>query len=123
MRIVVSDETEIVVEPAGALEIEEEGGAHFGPLHMLAASLATCTVAVLASWSDAVGLPLQGLRIRLAWDYVESPYRVGEYRMAIEWPSLPEERLERARRVAEACTVHHTFTHPPRIEIGFGAET
>lgn len=120
MRIVVTGETEIVVEPARSLEIEEEGDAHFGPLHMLAASLATCTVAVLASWADAVGLELHGLEVRLAWTYVEKPYRVGDYDMEITWPALPEERLERARRVAEACTVHHTLTHPPSIQIGFG---
>lgn len=121
MRIVVTDETEIRVEPAAFLEIEEQGDAHFGPLHMLAASLATCTVAVLASWAEAVELDLDGLAVHLAWDYVEKPYRVGEYRMRIVWPALPEERLERAERVAEACTVHHTLTHPPAIEIRFGA--
>jgi len=120
MRIVVTGETEIVVGPAPHLEIEEEGDAHFSPLHMLAASLATCTVAALASWADAVGLELEGLELRLRWTYVEKPYRVGEYGMDITWPALPEERLDRARRVAEACTVHHTLTHPPAIEIGFG---
>ena len=119
MRILVTGETEIVVGPAPSLEIEEEGDAHFGPLHMLAASLATCTVAVLASWAEAVGLDLEGLEVRLAWRYVEKPYRVGDYEMTIAWPALPEERLERARRVAEACTVHHTLTHPPTIQTGF----
>jgi uncharacterized OsmC-like protein len=121
MRIVVTGETEIVVEPASSLEIEERGHAHFGPLHMLAASLATCTVAVFASWSEAAGLGLDDLRIRLRWDYVDGPYRVGAYRMEIIWPSLPPERRERAQRVAEACTVHHTLVHPPAIDIGFGS--
>jgi uncharacterized OsmC-like protein len=120
MRIRVTGETEITVEPAEMLEIEEVGEAHFGPLHMLAASLATCTVAVLASWADAVGLSLDDLEVRLAWNYVEEPYRVGTYRMDIEWPSLPEERLGRVRRVAEACTVHHTLTHSPAIQIDAG---
>lgn len=117
MRIRVTGETAITVEPAASLEIEEVGEAHFGPLHMLAASLATCTVAVLASWADAVGLRLDDLQVRLGWNYVEDPYRVGTYRMEIVWPSLPDERRNRARRVAEACTVHHTLTHPPGIEI------
>lgn len=117
MRIRVTGETDITVEPAEMLEIEEVGEARFGPLHMLAASLATCTVAVLASWADVAGLSLDDLRVRLAWNYVEDPYRVETYRMEITWPSLPEERLGRARRVAEACTVHHTLTHPPAIRI------
>ena len=34
-----------------------------------------------------------------------------------DWPSLPANRVNAAKRVAEMCTVHATLMHPPRIEI------
>lgn len=120
MRIRVLGETEIEVAPAPRLEIEEPGDVHFGPLHMLAASLATCSVAVLWSWAEAAELETEGLVVRLGWDYVEDPYRVGRYDLAVVWPSLAEERRDRARRVVETCTVHHTLEHPPRMELQIG---
>lgn len=120
MRITVEGETALVVTAAGeGLEIEEEGG-HFGPLEMLAASLATCTVAVLASWGGNVGLEPDDLTVRLEWEYADDPYRVGRYDLQVRWPSVPEERRARARRVVEACTVHHTLTHPPEMEVRIG---
>lgn len=120
MRITVEGETALTVSGGGeGLEIEEEGG-RFGPLEMLAASLATCTVAVLTSWGRNVGLDPEDLVVRLEWEYVEDPYRVGAYEMELRWPGLPEGRRERAGRVAEACTVHRTLTHPPGITVSLG---
>jgi len=88
---------------------EVEGEARFGPLRMLAASLGTCTVAVLASSAGAVGCPVDDLEIAVRWEYVEDPYRVGSYESVVRWPSLPPEKVERAARVAETCTVHRTL--------------
>lgn len=120
MKIRVLGETELEIQPAADLEIQETGDAHFGPLHMLAASLATCSLAVLWSWAHAAELDTEGLVVRLTWDYVEDPYRVGTYDLEIEWPTLPENRFERARRVVETCTVHHTLEHPPHIDLSVG---
>ena len=117
MRIRVVGETHVVVEPGGdGLEIEEEAD-HFGPLHMLAGSLGTCIVAVLHSWGRAIGHASGEVEVAVRWAYAEDPYRVGSYRIEVRWPGLPEERLERARRVAESCTVHHTLHHPPELTI------
>lgn len=120
MNIRVLGETELEVRPAAQLEIEETGEAHFGPLHMLAASLATCSLAVLWSWANAAELDADDLVVRLSWDYVEDPYRVGTYALEVVWPSLAESRFERARRVVETCTVHHTLEHPPELELRIG---
>lgn len=117
MRITVEGETALTVAGGGeGLEIEEEGG-RLGPLEMLAASLATCTVAVLTSWGRNVGLDPDDLVVRLEWEYVDDPYRVGRYDLEVRWPGLPDGRRDRARRVVEACTVHHTLAHPPEMEV------
>lgn len=115
MEIVILAETELAVtpEPEG-LAVREEGG-HFGPLTMLAASLAACTVSVLVSWAESAGLDASGLEVVARWDYLEEPYRVGSYDLEIRWPELPEERRAAARRVADQCTVHHTLEHPPEM--------
>ena len=96
-------------------------GVDFSPLHMLAASLATCTVAVLASWATQADLEMADLEIAIDWEYVDDPYRVGRYDMTVRWPSLPDARRTAAARVARHCTVEHTLTHPPEIEIGVEA--
>jgi uncharacterized OsmC-like protein len=121
MRILLDGEQAIRVQAAGSgLEIESTDLAvTFSPLHMLAASLGTCTIAVLATWATQVGIGLEGLEIGLEWEYVDDPYRVGRYDMKLTWPELPEERREAALRVAKHCTVEHTLQHPPEIEVSF----
>jgi uncharacterized OsmC-like protein len=120
MRIFLTGDTQILVQPTGAeLEIESATpDVAFSPLHMLAASLATCTLSVIYSWALQAGLQIDDLEIGLIWEYVEDPYRVGSYDMSIRWPSLPAERRQAAQRVAEHCTVEHTLRVPPEISVG-----
>jgi uncharacterized OsmC-like protein len=119
MRILLDGEQAIRVLAAGSgLEIESTDPAvSFSPLHMLAASLATCTVAVLATWAMQAGLDFESLEITIDWEYVEDPYRVGRYSLSITWPGLPDARTAAALRVARHCTVEHTLQHPPSIDI------
>lgn len=120
MRITVQEETRITVSPGAGAELTIEAaapGIAFSPLHMLAASLATCTLAAVASWAELAGLSAADLDIDLSWDYVEDPYRVGSYEMRLSWPSLPTQRREAALRVARSCTVEHTLEHPPAIDL------
>jgi uncharacterized OsmC-like protein len=120
MRLLLIGETEILVQLGGAeLEIESRmPGLHFSPLHMLAASLATCTLSVLLSWAMSAGLESEDIEIGLTWNYVDDPYRVGSFNLNVRWPSLPAGRFDAARRVAQHCTVEHTLTIPPEISVG-----
>lgn len=123
MLIRLDGETRIRVELGADAGLAVESGdehVHFSPLHMLAASLATCTLAVLVAWAEHAKLDLDGLAVDVEWDYVEEPYRVGEYRMEIRWPGLAEERRAAALRVARHCTVEHTLAHPPSIVTTIG---
>ena len=119
MQLLLETDTRIRLLYDDSLELEIESVdplVHFSPLHMLAASLATCTMAVLLAWADTIKLPGDGLALTLEWGYAEGPYRVGEYRMAIDWPGLPEKRRPVALRVAEQCTVDATLRFPPFID-------
>lgn len=117
MLLTLETEKRIRLEYADSLELDvDSANLHFSPLHMLAASLATCSMAVLLAWADTIKLSGAGLVLTLEWEYADGPYRVGEYRMTIEWPGLPEQRRPVALRVAEQCTVDATLRFPPFIE-------
>lgn len=119
MRLVIEGERRLRLEAtAGRAGLAVEAaapGLDFSPLHMLGASLATCTLSVLAGWAMQAGLALDDLEIELDWEYVDDPYRVGAYDMRIVWPGLPRERRDAALRVARHCTVEHTLRVPPEI--------
>ncbi|HEV2125312.1 MAG TPA: OsmC family protein [Chloroflexota bacterium] len=91
-------------------------GESFGPLEMLATSLALCTASVVSTYAETAHLDLTGLEVEVRWEYVDQPYRVGAYTMTLHLPAtVPEARRRPIMRAAETCTVHNTLVHPPRI--------
>jgi len=119
VRLILEGERRLHLHVDGAgLEVQSaEPGLSFSPLHMLAASLATCTAAVLIGWAQRARLPWEDLSIQVEWEFVEDPYRVGRYDMTLRWPGLPPGREGAALRVAQHCTVEHTLRHPPTIDV------
>lgn len=117
MKIVLEGETGITLLPAeGMLIIEARSpDEEFSPFHMLGASLATCTFAVLYSWAEHTGLHVDDLSIHVEWEFGDEPHRLTRIRSRIHWPSLPESRRPAAQRASALCTVHQTLTHPPEL--------
>ncbi len=89
---------------------------HFSALQLFATSLGLCTFSVLAAYGAHLEVDPAGIRLRLRWDYGESPVRVSAIDMAIDWPELPDSRLEAAQRAAEHCALHHTLAQPPEVK-------
>lgn len=101
------------VDAAGDLQVV---GGHFGPLEMLAASLALCTGAVLLAYARTSQLDLAGLAVEVHWEYAERPHRVGRYTLALHVPAaVPPARHPTLVRAAAQCAVHNTLEHPPEI--------
>jgi uncharacterized OsmC-like protein len=101
---------------AGPMTIEAESAEmSYSPFHMLASSLATCTLSVLHAWATNAKLPADDLAVEVGWTFAEDPHRVGSMSLDIDWPTLPEARRAAAERVAELCTVKVTLKHPPEI--------
>lgn len=120
MRLSITGEQSLLLTlEAGPLEITVDTDAPhagFGPLQMLAASLATCTGSVLASYAQTAKLEVDDTQIAVEWDYAQQPYRVGAFRVTIIWPAdLPEPRRRALLRAADHCTVHATLLQPPTI--------
>lgn len=89
----------------------------FGPLQMLAASLALCTASVTHTYAETASFDLFGLAVEIRWDYADDPYRVGRYDITLHLPeSVPVARHRAIIRAADTCTVHQTLTHSPTIE-------
>lgn len=112
---VVSDE-HIRVEVDGNDGLEIHGEA-FGPLQMLATSLALCSASVMQDYAATAQFHLHHFAIEIKWEYVEQPYRVGQMHMALlVGDDVPPSRHKALLRAAEHhCTVHNTLTHATHI--------
>ena len=119
MKITLLGEDEIRLEPTdGPMNIEALSAEQsYSPFHMVAGGLAYCTWSVLASWASHAKIDVGDLTVDVKWAFAEDPHRVGSYDVRFNWPSLPANRLEAAKRVSEMCTVHATLNHPPTITI------
>lgn len=118
MKLVLHDATDLEateIDAGDHLHVEgDAGGEGFGPLQMLAASLALCTASVLSAYAEnVVRVGTASLSVRVRWSYDDG--RVAGMQMAITWPELPEDRVEPARRAATTCTVHRTLEHPTGV--------
>lgn len=123
MKIILLNDNAIRLEPlAGPMTIEAPTAEQsYSPFHMMASGLAYCTFSVMYAWAESAKLNANDLTLEVSWEFVDDPHRVGSYDLRFNWPSLPEKRLEAARRVAELCAVHATLQHPPAITIGHAA--
>jgi uncharacterized OsmC-like protein len=123
MKITLLSEESIRLEESGGpLTIEAHtADTVYSPFHMLASSLAVCTHSILMSWATNADIPTTGLAIQVAWSFAEKPHRVGEISLTFEWPGLPPERVETAKRVATLCPIHGTLHHAPSIAIDMRA--
>ena len=119
MKITLLSEESIRLEAArGPLTIEAESAEQvYSPFHMLASGLAVCTYSILVSWATNARMPADDLAIEVGWSFAENPHRVGDMRVTFDWPSLPADRTEAAKRVAALCPIHATFHHPASISI------
>ena len=118
MKIVLQGEDAILlVATEGMLTIEADSADQsYSPFHMLGSALAYCTFSVLHSWATQTDLDVGDPQIRVAWEFAESPHRVGRMHMQLGWPALPENRRVAAQRAATLCAVHATLSHTVPIE-------
>ncbi len=114
MQLTILDEQHVRLATLG--DGFEVVGEHFGPLQMLATSLALCTASVVQAYGDTAQLNVAGFEIDVQWGYVEDPYRVGNFDMTLLLPpTVPPQRHKAVIRAANTCTVHHTLQHHPHI--------
>jgi len=99
-------------------ESSEVGKAYPSAPELLMASLGSCIGSVLVVFADRHDIDLEGMKIELDWEAAEKPHRIGEITIAISIPNaLQENQRTILERVAHACLIHNTLTHPPDISL------
>jgi putative redox protein len=123
LHILNDQQVRLVADTSDGLDIQ---GAPFGPLQMLATSLALCTAAVIHDYAVTAQIKLDQFAVDVQWEYADHPYRVGRIEMTLlVAPDVPPSRHRALLRAAEQCTVHNTLSHSPSINMGLevhGAE-
>ena len=116
MQLHVMSDEHIWLEIDGQDGLDVHGD-QFGPLQMLAASLALCTASVMQDYAVTAQFHLHHFAIAVHWSYAEQPYRVGQMHMVLEvGPDVPPSRQKALLRAAEHCTVHNTLKHATPVE-------
>jgi putative redox protein len=99
-------------------ESSEVGAAYPSAPELLLASLGSCIGSVLVYFAERHEIALEGMQIDLDWEVAEGPHRIGEIDVKVRLPkTVPKERREALERVAHACLIHNTLTHPPKISL------
>ena len=89
-----------------------------GPLELVPVSLGTCVAFFVQQFLAARGLDPSGLTVNVTATGAPNPHRLGRFEVAVAVPGgVPERYREAVKRAAETCTVHHTLTHRPEIEV------
>lgn len=111
-----SEDLELKQFDEPGLNIEQlDPEAHYSAMQMFATAMGLCTYSVLAGYAEQLDTPTEQMSLRMRWDYVEDPYRIGQFDMEIQWPELPSSKQNAAQRVASKCTLHNTLEHPPHL--------
>ncbi len=111
-----SEDLELTQFGEPGLNIEQQDpDAHYSALQMFATAMGLCTYSVLAGYAEQHDTPTDKMSMRMRWDYVEHPYRIGQFDMEVQWPELPSARREVAERAASKCTLHNTLEQPPNL--------
>lgn len=88
------------------------------PTELFVAGLATCVGFYAERYLRRHDLDPAGLVVDCDFDHShDGPSRVGEVRISVTAPGLPEARREPFARVIEHCTVHNSLVRPPIVRM------
>ena len=97
----------------------KEGGRDAGPspVELLAGSLGTCIAMMVQSYCQRHGYE-GDVDVSLTLELADKPKRIAGIVVDVELPSsVPEDKRDVIRRMAERCPVHETLKDPPRVDI------
>lgn len=88
------------------------------PLELLPTSLGTCVALFVQQFLATRGLDPSGMTVEVQTMGATNPHRIGRFTVEVKIPGgVPEKYREAVKRAAEGCTVHHTLTHTPAIDV------
>jgi len=96
----------------------DNGGMDAGmtPPEFLLASLGTCAGFYAAQYLKARSLSAEGLEVTVTAEKAKQPARLGSFRIDVTAPGVTAEHEQGIARAVNACLIHNTLLHAPRIE-------
>ena len=101
---------------------EDEGGRDRGPApkELLAGSLGACMAMMVQSYCQRHGYD-GDVTVNLTTELADKPKRIARIVVDLELPpSVPDEKKEAIKRMAERCPIHETLVTPPALDIEIG---
>ena len=98
---------------------EKDGGRDAGPspVELLAGSLGACIAMMVQSYCQRHGYE-GDVDVSLTPELADTPKRVGGIVFDVDLPdSVPEDKIDAIRRMAERCPIHETLRNPPHVDI------
>lgn len=115
MQLTVVDDQEIRLDVGEHHPLTMQGTT-WGAFHLLAASLAVCTAAVLREYATTAQFTLEPFAIVVRWHMAERPRRADRFDVhLVLGPHVPPSRHDALVRAAEQCPVHQTLAHGMEI--------
>lgn len=107
---------EIVSDQPVAKHGEDHGPT---PPELLIASLGSCIAIYAVFFAEKhPEISLAGMKVELEWERAEGPTRIGEISAKVTIPGgVPEHFRDALHRSMEACLIHNTLTHCPKVEL------
>jgi len=129
---------EVVVEHLGAVQFEirarqhtlvcdqppENNGYDEGmtPPELLLASLGSCAAYYAVDYLKRNKLSADGVRTRVTAEKVKGPFRLDNFKIAVEVPGeLEDSQLKGVEDAVHRCLIHNTLLQPPQISVAIDA--
>lgn len=95
-------------------------GESFSPTDLLATALGTCMLTIMGIRAEALGLDLQGSRVRVVKHMVADPARrVGRLEVRLELPAVEPGLRPELEQAAHTCPVAHSIDPRIALEVDF----
>ncbi|MFA5138154.1 MAG: OsmC family protein [Elusimicrobiota bacterium] len=117
-------QVELIHESSGKslvtdLPVDNGGkGRTFSPADLLAASLSSCILTIMAKMAERDGLELRGAELVIEKEMSADPRRVGSLKGAVRLPAgIPDASRRKLLNAVAACPVHRSLHPEVRVEI------
>jgi len=98
---------------------QEKGGQDLGPTppELLLASLASCSGIFAKMFADREGIAADGIEVTVEAETLSAPTRLGNFRVRVTIPGLPEGKRAKAKAFVESCLVGQTLKVANSIDL------
>lgn len=96
----------------------EKKGQNQGPTppELFVSGLGSCIGVYLAMYCQQHQISCEGLTVKLSWEPIEKPTRIGPIDVDIKFGQpVPADKKQVLLNVARSCLIHNTLVHPPQV--------